>query len=80
MLIPAPRSSGRPAHGIAPRDEIALGVDGHRQLRQRPGAGPNSTSAPRGASNVDWWHGHRMWCVVCSYSAAGQPTCVQILE
>ena len=44
------------------------------------GAGPKITLAPFVASNVDWWHGHRMWCVVCSYSATGQPTCVQILE
>src|SRR6266567_4332837 len=43
-------------------------------------AGPKITSAPRTASNVDWWHGHNMWCVVCSYRAAGQPTCVQIFE
>ena len=44
------------------------------------GAGPKITVAPVVASKVDWWHGHRMWCVVCSYSATGQPTCVQILE
>ena len=44
------------------------------------GAGPKITVAPVDASKVDWWQGHRMWCVVCSYSATGQPTCVQILE
>ena len=44
------------------------------------GAGPKITLAPADASNVDWWHGQRMWCVVCSYSATGQPTWVQIFE
>ena len=27
--------------------------------------GRRSTVAPVVASKVDWWHGHRMWCVVC---------------
>ena len=31
-------------------------------------------------SNVDWWQGQSMWCVCCSNSCTGQPTCVQILE
>src|SRR5262249_58578923 len=44
------------------------------------GAGPKITVAPVEASNVDWWQGHRMWCVVCSYSATGHPTWVQIFE
>ncbi len=43
-------------------------------------AGPKITLAPFAASKVDWWHGQRMWWVVCSYSATGQPTWVQILE
>ena len=80
-LIPAPRSSARPARGSrSGRDQVPLRVGRDRQLRQRPRRGPNSTVAPAVASNVDWWQGHRMWCVVCSYSATGQPTWVQILE
>src|SRR5699024_6306167 len=43
-------------------------------------AGPKTTFASSDTSNCDWWHGHSKWCVCCSYSATGQPTCVHTFE
>ena len=65
---------------IAVRDQVTLGVGQIGSWGSGRAAGPKMTWAPFGASNVDWWHGQRMWCVVCSYSEAGQPTWVQIFE
>ena len=71
--VAEPRESG----SAMADDEEVVGVPHNVGL---PPDDPKMTSAPLAASKVDWWHGHRMWCVVCSYSATGQPTCVQILE
>ena len=41
-------------------------------------AGPKTGFAYCSASNWDWWHGHRMRLVRCSYSEVGQPRWLQI--
>ena len=43
-------------------------------------AGPKTGFASSSTLNCDWWHGHSTRAVCCSYSEAGQPTCVQIFE
>ena len=80
-LIRAPRSSGRPAARKSltatrlPSASTVIGSCGSDRA-----AGPKMTLPSSDRSKVDWWHGHSMWCVCCSYSATGQPTWVQILE
>ena len=43
-------------------------------------AGPNTGTAPRITSNVDWWHGQISSPCAARYRPTGHPAWVQTLE
>ena len=85
VVMAAPRSRGRSALCSPTARRSTAGRPAPSPPRAAVSAGcgwPGRRPAwrPARTSNCDWWHGHSRREVCCSYSEAGQPACVQILE